>query len=180
MKPHNTVETDAQKILLERARHLARKANTEEIDIATIEVVEFRLAQERYAVETRHVVEVHPLKELTLVPCTPPFVVGIVNVRGHIVTVLDLKSFLNLPTQGLTDLHSVILVRLDDFEVGLLADVIAGVRLIPIDKLQPSLPTLSAATNDCLRGVTPDAVTILDLERMLADPRLIVHEEVHV
>jgi purine-binding chemotaxis protein CheW len=174
------VAPDTQKILLERARHLARKAEPEETGVATIEVVEFRLAQERYAVETRHVAEVHPLKELTLVPCTPPFVVGIVNVRGHIVTVLDLKSFLNLPSQGLTDLHCVILVRMDDFEVGLLADVITGVRLIPIDKLQPSLPTLSAATNDCLRGVTPDAVTVLDLERMLADPRLIVHEEVHV
>lgn len=172
------METNDQKILRDRARQLARKPKREEMTGTTIEVVEFRLGQERYAVEGRYVEEVHPLKDLTLVPCTPPFVVGIVNIRGHIVTVLDLKRFLDLPTQGLMDLHCIIMVRRDDFAVGLLADAIVGVRVIPIGNLQPSLPTLSRTTSDCLRGVTADAVTVLDVERMLSDTRLIVHEEV--
>jgi purine-binding chemotaxis protein CheW len=141
-------------------------------------VLEFRLAQERYAVESQYVQEVHPLKELTPVPCTPPFVVGIVNMRGRIVPVLDLKKLLDLPEKGLTDLHLVILVRGAAFEVGILADVIVGVRSIPFETLQPSLPTLTGVRSQFLKGVTAERVVVLDLARILADPRIIVHDEV--
>jgi purine-binding chemotaxis protein CheW len=141
-------------------------------------VLEFRLAQERYALETKYVREVHPLKELTPLPCTPKFVVGIVNVRGHIVPVLDLKTFLQLPSKGLTDLHQVILVSSEDVEVGVLADVIVGVRSIPEDTLQSSLPTLAGVRGEYLRGVNEERLVVLNLERILADPGIIVDEEV--
>ena len=141
-------------------------------------MLEFRLAQEHYALEDRWVQEVCPLKELTPLPCTPPFVLGIVNVRGRILPVLDLKKLFDLPEQGLTDLHRIILVRGNDLELGLLADVIVGVRSIPADSLQPSLPTLTGVRSDYLKGVTAERLVVLDLARMLADPKIIVHEEV--
>ncbi|HEV8368588.1 MAG TPA: chemotaxis protein CheW [Pyrinomonadaceae bacterium] len=143
-----------------------------------VEVLEFRLAEERYALESAYVQEVQPLKDLAPLPCTPSFVVGIVNVRGRIVPVLDLKTFLELPVKGLTDLHRIILVRGDDFEVGVLADVIVGVRSIPDDTLQPSLPTLTGVRDEYLKGVTAERLVILDLKRILTDPRIIVHDEV--
>jgi purine-binding chemotaxis protein CheW len=141
-------------------------------------LLEFRLAQERYAVESRYVQEVHPLKDLTPLPCTPPFVVGVVNVRGRIVSVLDLKKILELPEKGLTDLHRVILVRGEDFEVGILADVIVGVRFVLENTLQPSLPTLTGLRAEYLKGVTAERLIILDLKRILADPKIIVNDEV--
>jgi purine-binding chemotaxis protein CheW len=141
-------------------------------------VLEFRLAQERYAVESQYVQEVHPLKELTPLPCTPPFVIGVVNVRGRIVPVLDLKKFLELPEKGLTDLHRIILVRGEDFEVGILADVIVGVRFVLENTLQPSLPTLTGLRAEYLKGVTAERLIILDLKRILADPKIIVNDEV--
>lgn len=128
--------------------------------------------------ESQYVKEVHPLKELTPLPCTPSFVVGIVNVRGRIVPVLDLKKFLDLPEKGLTDLHCIILVRGEDFEVGVLADVIVGVRSIHEDALQPSLPTLTGVRSEFLKGVTAERLVVLDLSRILADPRIIVNDEV--
>ena len=118
------------------------------------------------------------MKELTPLPCTPPFVLGIVNVRGRILPVLDLKKFFDLPEKGLTDLHRIILVRGNDLELGLLADVIVGVRSIPADSLQPSLPTLTGVRSDYLKGVTAERLVVLDLARILADPKIIVHEEV--
>jgi purine-binding chemotaxis protein CheW len=157
---------------------LARRTEPAPVSVTTLEVLEFRLAQERYAVESRYVQEVHPLKDLTPLPCTPSFVVGIVNVRGRIVTVLDLKKFLELPEKGLTDLHRIILVRGEHFEVGLLADVIAGVRTISEDSLQRSLLTLTGDRAAYLKGVTVEHLIVLDLARILADPRIIVHEEV--
>jgi purine-binding chemotaxis protein CheW len=168
----------AKQILRSRAQALARTPDQAPAAETMLELLEFHLAQERYAVETRYVQEVLPLKELTPLPCTPPFVLGIVNVRGRILPVLDLKRFFDLPERGLTDLHRIILVRGNDLELGLLADVIVGVRSIAADSLQPSLPTLTGVRSDFLKGVTAERLVVLDLARVLADPKIIVHEEV--
>jgi purine-binding chemotaxis protein CheW len=171
-------KSDARQILRARARALARPPQRTAAAEVTLEVLEFRLAQERYALETRYVQEVYPLKNLTPLPCTPPFVLGIINVRGRIVPVLDVKKFFDLTEQGLTDLHRIILIRGNHLELGLLADVIVGVRTIAVDNLQPSLPTLTGIRSEYLKGVTTERLVVLDLARILADPKIIVHEEV--
>jgi purine-binding chemotaxis protein CheW len=169
---------DAGHILHARARALARPPHRAAAADASLELLEFRLAQECYALETRHVREVYPLRDLTPLPCTPPFVLGVVNVRGRITPVIDIKKFFDLSDRGLTDLHRVILVRGNDLELGLLADVIVGVRSIPVDSLQVSLPTLTGIRADYLKGVTAERLVVLDLERILTDPKIIVNEEV--
>jgi purine-binding chemotaxis protein CheW len=169
---------DPTQILRARARALARVPERAPVAGAVLELLEFSLAQERYAVENRYVREVCPLKELTPLPCTPPFLLGVVNVRGRILPVLDLKKFFDLPEKGLTDLHRIILIRGDDLELGLLADAIVGVRSIPADSLQPSLPTLTGIREDYLKGITAGRLVVLDLARILADPKIVVHEEV--
>src|SRR4051794_29498302 len=98
----NVIE-DAGQILRARAQALARTPERPQIAETLLELLEFRLAQECYALENRYVQEVYPLKDLTPLPCTPPFVLGIVNVRGHVLPVLDLKKFFDLPEKGLTD-----------------------------------------------------------------------------
>ena len=167
-----------REILRARARALARPPESPPAADASLELLEFRLARECYGLETRHVQEVYPLKDLTPLPCVPPFVLGIVNVRGRVTPVIDIKKFFDLPDKGLTDLHRIILVRGNDLEFGLLADVIVGVRTIPLDSLQPSLPTLTGIRADYLKGVTAERLVVLDLDRILADPKIIVHEEV--
>ena len=170
-------QTPAQ-ILHDRARALAKTPEQPALADATLELLEFSLAQERYAIESRFVREVCALKDLTPVPCTPPFIPGIVNVRGRILPVLDLKKFFELPDKGITDLHRIILVRGNDVELGVLADAIASVRAVEAARLQPSLPTLTGIRAEYLRGVTADRLVVLDLGRVLADPKIIVHEEV--
>jgi purine-binding chemotaxis protein CheW len=173
-----TIANEAERILRARARALACTPRRASAEGAMLELLEFRLASERYAVESRLVQEVHPLRDLTPLPCTPSFVLGIVNVRGRILPVLDLKKFFDLPERGLTDLHRIILVRGNDLELGLLADVIVGVRSVAADSLQPSLPTLTGIRADFLKGVTDERLVVLDLDRILLDPKIIVHEEV--
>jgi purine-binding chemotaxis protein CheW len=170
----------AAEILRRRAQKLARPTDAAPATETLLEVLEFRLAQERYAVETGLVREVHPLRELTPLPCTPSFVLGIVNVRGRILPVFDLKRFFDLPAQGLTDLHRIIIVRRHDLEFGLLADVIVGVHSITVESLQTTLPTLTGIRADYLKGVTADALVVLDLTRLMADPKIIVQDEVEI
>jgi purine-binding chemotaxis protein CheW len=169
---------DARQILKQRARALARPPESRQHTDAALEVIEFGLAEERYAIQTAAVREVHRLKDLTPLPCTPPFLLGIVNVRGQILPVIDLKKFFDLPQQGITDLHKVIIVHNEEMELGILADVVVGVRVIPLDALQPSLPTLAGIREEYLKGVTADRLVILDVAKLLADPKIMVQEEV--
>jgi purine-binding chemotaxis protein CheW len=144
-----------------------------------MELLEFRLGRDRYAIETRHVGEVLPLVDLTPVPCTPAFVAGVVNVRGRITVVIDIRKFFGLATRGLIDLHHVILVRGGELELGVLADAVVGVRTHAREELQAALPASAGVPADHVMGMTAERVLVLDLPRMLADPRMIVNEEVN-
>ena len=165
-------------ILRARAQALAREPQREEVGRNALEVVEFLLAYETYGVESSYVREVYPLKAFTPLPCTPPFVLGIINIRGQILSVIDLKKFFDLPARGLTDLNKVIVVHDEHMAFGILADAILGVRSIPLDGLQPSLPTLTGIREAYLKGVTSERVVLLDAGKLLADQKLIVLEEV--
>ena len=167
-----------REILKTRARALARPRDRQQTSGETFDVVEFRLAQERYAIERAHVREVYPLKELTPLPCTPNFILGIINVRGQILPVLEVKKFFDLPETGITDMHMVIIVHSEGVELGILADAISGVRSIAISDLQPSLPTLTGIRSQYLKGITDQRVVILDVPKILADPKIVVDEEV--
>ena len=167
-----------EQVLHARALALARRPVVPPAPDMLIELLEFRLAHERYAVETRHVREVHPLRSLTPLPCAPAFVRGIVNVRGRVTAVLDVKRFFELPEIGLTDLHRVVLIQGNGMEVGLLADAIIGVHAIALQDLQDQLPTLTGIRADYLKGVTAQGLVVLDALRLLEDPRIIVQEDV--
>jgi len=167
-------------ILKQRARILSQEARNNEAGEEYIEILEFLLAQERYGIETRHIREVYPLKELTPLPSTPPFVLGVVNARGRIVPVVDIKTIFGLPDRGLTDLNKLIIVRANGMELGLLADTIAGVRRVPLQGIQPSLPTLSGIRADYLKGVTKERLVIIDAEKVLLDEKLLVHGDLEI
>ncbi len=171
---------EKEKILKARAKTLARETEREEKAEAYLEVVEFVLAYERYAIETVYVREIYPLKEFTPLPCTPPFVFGIVNVRGQILSVIDIKNFFDLPGKGLGDLNKIIILHLGDMEFGILADKIIGTRSIPLKEIQPSLPTLKDIRAEYMRGVTEERVVILDAVKILYDKNIIVHDEVEI
>lgn len=167
-----------QALLKERARLLARPAPTAAPLEARLEIIEFRLGKTHYAIETQWAREVWSLRELTPVPCTPAFVRGVVNVRGRILSVLDLRRFFELPLSGLSDLNKVIILRAAALEFGILADQVLGVRLLPLSELHAVTTAHTGIRAEYIRGVTRDTLLVLAAERLLADPRLIVREEV--
>jgi len=165
-------------ILNERANALNKKIETSIFATESIEVTEFVLATEHYGIETSFIEEVHTLKEHTFVPCTPDYVYGIMNIRGEIVSIIDLKVLLGLPQVGITDLKKVIIIHNSHMKFGVLADHIIGVGHIPIDHIQNVPQTLNDEQKMYLRGLTKNAVIILDADKLLLDKDLVVHEEV--
>ena len=169
---------ETRRVLQTRALTLAQEASSGEDLEDVIEVLEFALAYERYAVETQYVNQVAMLEQLIPLPCTPDFVLGVVNLRGAILPVLDLKNFFELPVKGLTDLNKIIVLQSEKILFGILADEIVGVRNILLRDVQSSLPTLTGVRKDYLRGVTPERVTLLDAEKLLTSEKIVVQEQV--
>ncbi len=165
----------ARTILRERARELAAPPSRQE-EGPQLEVIEFRLAGESYAIETAWVAEVFPLIDLTRLPGTPPFVLGIVNLRGEIVSVVDLRRFFDRPIDGLSDLNKVIVLQSREMVFGILADSVEGVRTLAAARLQGPLPTLTDRRRDYLRGIADGRIAVLDAAVLLADPRMVVDE----
>jgi purine-binding chemotaxis protein CheW len=169
---------EAKAVLKARAKALARPVHADDQEGERIEVMEFLLSGETYAIETSFITETFPLADFTQLFCTPSFVMGIINVRGRIVSLVDIRRFFDLPVVGLSNLNRVIVVRDEKMEFGILADSIVGVRSLPVGDLQPALPTLTGIREEFLAGVTAERLILLDMGKILADGRLVVHEEV--
>jgi purine-binding chemotaxis protein CheW len=175
---HGAGGDNADAILKARAVALAKRPVSEEVDGEQVHVLEFSLSGETYAIETSYLKETLGLAQFTPLFCTPPFVAGILNVRGRIVSLVDLRRFFELPAGGLSNLDRVIIVGDGSMEFGILADSITGTGSIPVHALQSTLPTLTGIRQEFLRGVTGDRLVLLDMGKILADARLVVHEEV--
>jgi purine-binding chemotaxis protein CheW len=165
-----------RRILEERARALAGVPVAEE-PADTVELVVLTVGPERYGVDADQVREIRSLAELTPVPGTPPIWAGIVNVRGTLYPVLDLRRYLGLPGADAGDqARKVVLVSAGTLAVGLMVEDASEVRPVVADAVRPPLGGASEAVTATVRGVTDDLLAILDVDVLLADPRLVVKE----
>lgn len=167
-----------KRIFTDRAKILAREGNDATAEGESVRVVEFRLSNEKYAIESMYVREVLPLKELTAVPCTPPYILGIINVRGEILSIIDLRVFFELPQEAATCATKIIVLSSNEMELGIVADALTGARSIPLGQLHTELPTLTGIRKVYLRGVVGDDLVFLDAAKLLEDKLIVIDEEV--
>jgi purine-binding chemotaxis protein CheW len=168
------------KILKARAGMLARKPSEQEQpsgDLLAVAV--FLLAHERCALEFHFIREICPLKEPTLLPCTPPFVLGIINLRGQILSVIDFRRYAGLPVKGMTELNRVDIQESGDMEFGILADEILGMRTMPRREMQRQ-PFQTGILAHFIMGIASDGWIVLGGEKILADRKIVVEEEANV
>ncbi|MFA6457406.1 MAG: chemotaxis protein CheW [Bacteroidota bacterium] len=174
---HESMPLEENRFLLKkRAYILAAPDKNDTESEGCIEIIVFRLAHETYGIESSFVREVYPLKAITTLPGTPIFVSGIMNVRGQIVSVIDLKKFFHLPDKGLGELNKVIILNNERMEFGILADIVEGTRTVaPKDIL--TVPSAAVVIGEkYLKGVTKEHIVILDAESILNDESIIVNE----
>jgi chemotaxis signal transduction protein len=180
-------------VLEERARALARPLRVE-AEGATVELVVLALGRRRYGLDTAHVVAVETLLGLTRVPGLPPVWAGLMNLRGTLRPVLNLRRYLSLPEPAeppyagprsselqplelrrteMQGPRKVALVTGGGLVVGLLVDEAVAIVRVPLSQVGAALTGSPAAAG----GVTPDLLTVLDVQAVLADSRLAVREE---
>lgn len=160
-------------ILQERARRLAQGQAGEE-SAPLCPILLFHLRHEEYAVALRALHSVQRPDGLTPVPCTPSHIAGIMNVRGEVITVVDLAAAMVLD-EGHTPAEraQVLLVQRAEGPIGLLVDGVIGIHEAALDQLAPSL-----SGNNFTLGIYQGTTVVLDLEHLLTAERLDVFEHV--
>ncbi len=114
----------------------------EELKEETQRIIVFRLFQEWYGVEIANVREVTRVGKITYLPSSPEYIAGIVNLRGKILSVTDLKAMIGLPHEEPTDKSRIIAVESGMLETGFLVDEVVESIEIPVSKIEPPLVTL--------------------------------------
>lgn len=131
----------------------------------------FKLDGEEYGLEILAVQEIIGLMAITSVPRTPEFLRGVINLRGRVIPVVDLRVKFGLPAVPPTPKTCIIVVRAHDTETGLIVDAVADVRDLPDESIAPA-PRLGAGVRHELilgLGKADDGVKILlDIERALS------------
>ncbi len=155
-----------------RARFAARGAEyaaperSTEVQAATEAVLMFQLGDELYAVPVAVVQSVRTLPRVTRVPGAPTFYTGVVNVRGEIITVLDLRIFLGTDGKD-DDPAELIIAEAAELKLGIVASRVLGVVDIPIDAID------IVDSTRFVRGVYGKTL-LLDTTTLFSDDRLIV------
>jgi purine-binding chemotaxis protein CheW len=141
-----------------------------EVKEETIKLVVFRVSNEWYGVEISKSREVAKIEKITYLPSSPEHIAGIVNLRGDILSVTDLKRVFGLPQEQLTEKSRLVVIESGDLETGLLVDEVDEVMDAAVNKIHPTLATISAERADYLTGeykMDNKLIGILNVEKIL-------------
>jgi len=163
--------------LEERARVLATK-EASAAAAQSEEILFFQLGDGQYGLPASSIREVQPLGAWTPLPGTPPFVIGLVNVRGRLLAALDLCPLLDLPPTPPQATAQLIVLAANGGDVGLLADTVIAVGRSD-GQLMPVPSAMAGHGAAWVRGVDRHMHVLLDPASLLADPRLIVNDAAH-
>jgi len=163
-------QTADQERLSQRALHYAAPVKEQEITSEDARLVlTFDLGIERYGIDVIHVRGIRSLGAIARVPGAPAFYQGVINVRGRIITVMDLRTFFQIPpAENSAAPNEVIIIQTGKLEIALLAHQVIGVDSIPTAAIKP-VDHMPYA-----HGLTSDKIVLLDIAQLFRDERLIV------
>ena len=135
----------------------------------------FHIADEEFAIPIGHVIEIVGIQKITEVPDMPDFVKGVINLRGKVIPVMDVRLRFHLPAVEYNDRTCVVVVCVGDVTIGLVVDTVSEVVNIPESNISPP-PRFSSATSGRYvsgMGKIGEAVKIIiDAEKLLRDDEL--------
>ncbi len=180
-----------------RARQIGQKIQEAEVG-EVLRVALIGLDNELYGLDVRHIFDIRNLERVTFVPRVPAWVIGVVNWRGRILSVIDLRRYLGLPVNdahnGAKSIQRVIVVQDGEMEVGIRADDVFSIESIPASKIRSEdgdvrgikpefvtgifIPADSAVQKAAVKEKSHEGIVVLlNLPALLADPRLVIRDE---
>lgn len=133
-----------------------RKDQKEIVDVEEekVKLVVFSLLDDYYAFPGEDVKEILPVGKITYVPGSPDFILGIINVRGDIESVLDIHKLMGLPHRETDEIGRIAIAETEGLRSGILVDSVLDVIDVPKSSIQPPLSTLSKSLKEFVAGET--------------------------
>lgn len=139
------------------------------------EYLVFRLGSEEYGIDILKVQEIRGCDRLTRVPNSPEFIIGVTNLRGVIVPIVDLRLRFDLPDPSHDDKTVVIVLNLNDRVVGIVVDGVADVLSIDVENIKPTPDVASVLSGRYLLGLgvlDSRMIILVNIETLLSREEL--------
>ncbi|MBX9655324.1 chemotaxis protein CheW [bacterium] len=139
-------------------------------EAASQQVVGFHLAGEEYGIEITKIQEIILPGEITRIPQVPHFIEGLINLRGSVIPIIDLRKRFNLPSSERTDQTRIVVVNVGEKTIGVVVDAVTQVIRINRNQIEPTPPTVSAAGNEHIAGlakVEHRMLILLEIDKLL-------------
>lgn len=140
-----------------------------------VKVIVFQLKDEEYGVEIEQVRSIERVLHITRVPRTPDFVKGVINLRGVVTPIIDLRKRFGIDEAEHTDSTRIIIVTVDNMDVGLIVDSANDVIDIPAGTVEPPPEVVGGMEADYIRGVAKlerRLLILLNLDKVLSQEEL--------
>lgn len=147
----------------------------EDEDTQTGKYLIFRLNNEDYGIFVGCITQIIGMQPITLVPDMPPFLKGVINLRGRVIPIVDVRARFGLPEIVYEERTCIIVVSIEDLSIGLVVDAVEGMVDIPDSEIDPPPKTRQDGSSRFLQGLgkANDSVKILlNVERLLYDEEL--------
>ncbi len=140
-----------------------------------LQIVIFDLAGETYGADIQAVQAIVRMQQITRIPQAPPAVEGVINLRGKVDPVMDLRKRFGLNATEETKDSRIVIVNIGDQDVGLIVDAVAEVTRIPLDSIEPPSDVVSTVETDYISGIAKfedRMIILLDLDKVMAGTKL--------
>lgn len=136
-----------------------------------MQLVTFSIGSEEFGVDILKVMEIIRTMEITKVPKAPPFVEGVINLRGLVIPIIDLRRRFGLEHKTLDTDTRIIVIEINGMTVGFVVDSVSEVLRIPASTVEPAPPVVAGLDSDYISGIgklEDRLLILLDLDKLLS------------
>jgi len=134
-----------------------------------LQLVTFTLSKEEYAVEILKVKEINRMTEITSVPKSPPYLEGVINLRGKVIPVVNLRKKFGLPDKSNDEQSRIMILDMQGITTGLMVDAVSEVLRISADTVEATPPMASNISTEFIKGIAKLAnrlIILLDIDKL--------------
>lgn len=138
--------------------------------MAIQQLVKFNIDDEAFGIDIKQIFQILKPQEVFKVPNTPPFIEGLINLRGKVMTVFNLRKRFNLPEKENDDNTKILIIRMDDYLLGFTVDSVSEIVRVQEEDIVETPPTITDFDKRFLSGVAKvgeKLILLLDLQKIL-------------
>ena len=139
-------------------------------DFETKQYIMFSLGEERFGIDSLKITTIDRMKTITRVPKTPIYIKGVINLRGDIIPVMDLRAKFNLPLAEETEETRIIILKLEEVSIGVIVDQVIQTIQLGGDSIESASSLINSAASDYILGigkVNGEIITLLNFEKII-------------